>query len=286
MRFGHVFIERFEELADAGFDEERDAAARAAIVAAGYAHGADPLTGAATTFRYLPEREPYWRENLVAEATGSFARQRSVACMVAFATVGSPDVPLPSLRRVLGTAGPVLLAEGYSVLARAAVAACAPGVVRLSEYFPAGLARDAGDGVLSIDLQAIAFPDASFSLIVSNGVMEHIPDAPAAEAEIARVLMPGGTHGFTIPFDESAEHDTVLAELRPDGAVRHHGEPIYHEDPLRPEGALVYRRFSHAGLRERYARHGCTLETYRLWSERYGLLGPRHWIHLARKGGV
>ena len=39
---------------------------------------------------------------------------------------------------------------------------------------------------------AIPFPDESFDLVFSHGVLHHIPDIDVAQAEIARVLRPGG----------------------------------------------------------------------------------------------
>jgi ubiquinone/menaquinone biosynthesis C-methylase UbiE len=41
-------------------------------------------------------------------------------------------------------------------------------------------------------LEKLPFDDSSFDLIISNGVLNLIPDKGAAFAEIARVLSPGG----------------------------------------------------------------------------------------------
>lgn len=40
---------------------------------------------------------------------------------------------------------------------------------------------------------ALPFPDAEFDLVISNGVLNLVPDKRAALKEIARVLRPGGT---------------------------------------------------------------------------------------------
>jgi SAM-dependent methyltransferase len=41
-------------------------------------------------------------------------------------------------------------------------------------------------------VEALPFPDADFDVAISNGVLNLIPDKPAALAEIFRVLKPGG----------------------------------------------------------------------------------------------
>lgn len=43
------------------------------------------------------------------------------------------------------------------------------------------------------DAESLPFPDASFDLVYSWGVIHHTPDTPKAAREIMRVLKPGGT---------------------------------------------------------------------------------------------
>jgi SAM-dependent methyltransferase len=62
------------------------------------------------------------------------------------------------------------------------------------------------------DVQILPFKDASFDLIVTVDVMEHIPDDRATFAEYARVLRPGGrilmhTPRDTTPVGSSHDHD-------------------------------------------------------------------------------
>jgi 2-polyprenyl-6-hydroxyphenyl methylase/3-demethylubiquinone-9 3-methyltransferase len=45
-------------------------------------------------------------------------------------------------------------------------------------------------------LERLPFPDAAFDAVVAADVLEHLPDLPAAVAELARVLRPGGSFLF------------------------------------------------------------------------------------------
>ncbi len=45
----------------------------------------------------------------------------------------------------------------------------------------------------------IPFPDRSFQTIISNSVLEHIPDVDAVVIEAGRVIKPGGTFIFCVP---------------------------------------------------------------------------------------
>jgi len=54
-------------------------------------------------------------------------------------------------------------------------------------------AREHGVRVLAADVTRLPFGDAAFECVVAGEVLEHLPDLPAAVAEICRVLAPGGT---------------------------------------------------------------------------------------------
>ena len=56
------------------------------------------------------------------------------------------------------------------------------------------------DGRTSIqNLEALTFPDASFDIVLTSDVMEHVRLHDRAHAEIARVVKPGGVYMFTVP---------------------------------------------------------------------------------------
>jgi SAM-dependent methyltransferase len=97
------------------------------------------------------------------------------------------------------------------------------------------------DGVRCEDLGALTFPDATFDLVVTQDVFEHLPDPAAAASEIARVLVPGGTHLFTVPIYPRATE--VRAEIGAEGGILHLQEPDFHGDPSDPSGSLVFREW-------------------------------------------
>ncbi len=52
---------------------------------------------------------------------------------------------------------------------------------------------------------ALPFTDSSFNTVISNCVIEHIPDNGAVLAEISRVLRPGGVFATTLPSEYFGE---------------------------------------------------------------------------------
>ncbi len=62
------------------------------------------------------------------------------------------------------------------------------------------------------DAQCLPFQDASFDLVVSAGVLHHVPDIAAAIAEIHRVLKPGGLFVIML-YHRDSIHYRVLYPL-------------------------------------------------------------------------
>jgi SAM-dependent methyltransferase len=88
-------------------------------------------------------------------------------------------------------------------------------------------------------LEALTFPDASFDIFITQDVMEHVLDPPAAFREIARVLRPGGAHIFTVPLVRKTEPSRPRARRGADGAVELLLEAQYHGNPVDSKGSLV-----------------------------------------------
>lgn len=89
------------------------------------------------------------------------------------------------------------------------------------------------------DLTRLSFADGVFDVVIANDVLEHVPDLDRALREMCRVLKPGGWHIGTVPFLAMSETSQIRARIE-NGQVRHLMEPEYHEDPMSPDGALVF----------------------------------------------
>ena len=87
------------------------------------------------------------------------------------------------------------------------------------------------EGVRNEDLTALTFADRTFDLVITEDVMEHVPDSQKAFQEIRRVLKPGGVHVFSIPYRidrPSAQRFSVV-----DGEVVLDEPTLFHTDPGR-----------------------------------------------------
>jgi len=111
-----------------------------------------------------------------------------------------------------------------------------------SEYFfdvTPGSLNEAG--IRCEDLQNLSFSSNSFDLVITQDVFEHIADPEKAFSEIRRVLKPAGYHIFTVPFHEGKK-SLKRAKIENDKEV-YLLPRVYHIDPLRKDGGLVYTDF-------------------------------------------
>ena len=92
------------------------------------------------------------------------------------------------------------------------------------------------------NLERLTFADASFDLVITSDVMEHVRLDGLAHAEIRRVLAPGGAYLFTVP------HSRAMAETMHRVVVRDPLDPSkddfvmereYHGDANDPENAAL-----------------------------------------------
>ena len=223
----------------------------------GFCHACRRAVELAGDWSYSDGTTVNFRERLVCPSCELNNRQRFVAHL---------------LRTMLGSAGDVYLYEQVTPFFRWAELNMR-GRLSGSEYLGHDLAPGAViDGVRHEDALALTFGDASFDLVVSNDVYEHVPDVERALAECARVLRPAGHLLFSIPFHEGNDETRKRAELV-DGEVVELLPAEYHGNPVSPSGSLVFYdqgwqildACRAAGFRDAY------LVGY--WSALYGYLG-------------
>jgi SAM-dependent methyltransferase len=140
----------------------------------------------------------------------------------------------------------------------------------ISEYLPGVEPGASSDGVRCEDVQRLTFADDSFDLCTSTEVFEHVLDDHAGFAEVRRVLKPGGSFVFTVPFCGLAT--TLERVAMRDGELVHLLEPEYHGDPYAPArnvlcmrnyGDDILGRLTAAGFSDaRFVRPASTMMGY------------------------
>ncbi len=111
---------------------------------------------------------------------------------------------------------------------------------------------------------ALPFPDARFTTVISNSVLEHIPDLDPVLSEVRRVLRPGGRFIFCVPGENFLPFLSISRGLRRIGLRRL---------------ASAYEQFFN-----RISRH-YHCDDPRTWIqrlERAGLSLDRYWSYFSR----
>lgn len=177
------------------------------------------------------------REGLVCPGCGINARGRLLLQAV------SETFPEPDAR--------LALFEAFSPLARR-MQATWPALVR-SEYFGPDVAPGS-DGELALrdgrigrarheDLMRLGYGDGELDGLVHNDVLEHVPDVARALSEMWRVLRPGGSAVFTMPWFPWRPETLVRGRLREDGALEEFEPTELHGDGLREGGIYTFYNF-------------------------------------------
>ena len=158
-----------------------------------------------------------------------------------------------------------------------------------SEYFgeriPYG-STDPATGLRNESITKLSFAADSFDYVLSFDVFEHVPQYQSALGECARVLKPGGTMLFTVPFDKGSAATLVRAQVGSDGHIEHLLPAEYHGDPVDPDnGCLCFHTFGWDLLTELRQQGFATAEVHFYWSRRYAYLGTELMLMTARKAG-
>jgi SAM-dependent methyltransferase len=126
---------------------------------------------------------------------------------------------------------------------------------------------------------ALPFADGSFATVVSNCVIEHIPDVDETLREIARVLRPGGTFAATVPgehFPDWLLGSTLARRLGLNGLAAAYGNffnSISHHYHIHPP-AWWDDKLAAAGLRVVEHRYYFSAQAHRAFDLSHYLSVP------------
>jgi SAM-dependent methyltransferase len=128
----------------------------------------------------------------------------------------------------------------------------------------------------NIDLQAMVFPDKTFDIILSSDVMEHVKDFRLANSEILRCLKPGGTHIFTVPFDEPPMFTRTMIDTGSSQEIYLEPPQIHGDDHL-TGGIPAYRIFG-MDILDDLTTFGFEAKTVRVSASANGIFDGQYFI--------
>lgn len=160
-----------------------------------------------------------------------------------------------------------------------------PGLIG-SEYLGdrVPLGESTPEGLRNESVTQLTFPSSSFDFILSFDVLEHVGRIGRALSECRRVLRPGGTLLFTVPFYPERRENLVRAAEDDDGSITHLLPPEYHGDPLSTDGCLAFHHFGWQLLDAAREAGFERVEAALFWSRSYGYLGSHNTLFVARSG--
>lgn len=130
----------------------------------------------------------------------------------------------------------------------------------ISEYFDGVPFGQFKNGIRNENLEGLTFDDASFDIVMTSDVLEHVSDLSKSLKEISRVLKPGGYHVFTVPVDYKLGATVERARLV-DGKIEHLQPPHIHGDSVRANGILAFRDFGQ-DVQTYFAQYGTKCEKF------------------------
>jgi SAM-dependent methyltransferase len=152
--------------------------------------------------------------------------------------------------------------------------------VTVSELFDDVPPGQFHDGVQCQDVQRLSYDDASFDVVTSTEVFEHVPDDRRAFAEIHRVLRAGGAVVFTVPLMETTA--TLERARLEQGRLVHLVEPEYHGDRLRGQGRVLAFRTYGLDVLDRLRAAGFEAMVERIDAPQHAIAGAKVVVGLKR----
>ena len=214
------------------------------------------MCGGQTRFFY--QDAALYRESLYCARCLTTSRYRSIARGVLRAIGELAGIRAASLRALAASRSHTAL-RVYDTQAAFYVDTCAypiPDLLNACEWIEAEASlfrpdRPLGSRlhrrVTNQNLEALTFADASFDIVMTSDVMEHVRLDVRAHREIRRILRPGGVYLFTVPHvrdRRATDHRVAVVDPADPGKDIDMKEREYHGDANAVEGrALSYRAY-------------------------------------------
>ena len=152
---------------------------------------------------------------------------------------------------------------------------------RPTHFFPDTTPGEYRHGIRCENLEQQTFLDASFDLVVTQDVFEHVLDPARAFAEVARTLKAGGAHVFTIPW--YYWKPTLVRAVRNGDGIDYLVEPDYHGNPISDKGSLVVTEWGDDFCDYVYRHSGLTTTAMRIRDRYRGIDGKFIEVFVSRK---
>ena len=182
------------------------------------------------------------RETLRCKSCGATMRDRQLACgllKIIAKRVGQTEADLRAFRENPRATLRILDSDSFSPVNQ--IMRGLQGYVH-SQFLPDRRAGETiADGSVNVNLEAIPFPEASFDVILTSDVMEHVEGDAQAHREIFRCLAPEGTYLFTVPYDSSMVGHRQLTQGTGPPSRCFILEKHIHGDPHAKSGIIAHR---------------------------------------------
>jgi Methyltransferase domain len=182
------------------------------------------------------------RETMRCKFCGATMRERQLASgllQIIAKRVGQTENDLQAFRRNPRATFRILDSDSFSAISR--ILRGLPGYVH-SQFLPGQRNGEIlADGSVNVNLEAIPFPEASFDVILTSDVMEHVEDDAQAHREIFRCLAPEGTYLFTVPYDDCMIGHRQLTQGTGLASRYFILEKHIHGDPHAKSGIIAHR---------------------------------------------
>lgn len=152
-----------------------------------------------------------------------------------------------------------------------------------SQYYPDESFGILVNGIRNENLEEQTFEDATFDLVITQDVMEHIYQPEKAFKEIARTLKPGGAYVFTVPLVNKHNKTETWATRGENGEPFFLNTPEYHGNPIDAKGSPVTMHWGYDIVDFIKKSSGMESRIIAYYDKKYGIMGEYNEVIISYK---